>query len=122
VSVLRRQRPEDVGREPDYRFTLANERTYLAWIRTALALNVAGLGIVQFLDVPGGGWTSEALGLLLAALGLVLALTSLRRYRENQRAIRTDQPLPPTGIPTVVGVGLALASALAIVLVLTGSS
>ena len=40
--------------EPDVRFTLANERTFLAWNRTALALVVAGLGIVQLLPpFPG---------------------------------------------------------------------
>ena len=46
------------GREPDPRFTFANERTFLAWSRTALALVVAGLGIVQLLPpfpgVPAG--------------------------------------------------------------------
>ena len=31
------------GEEPDYRFTLANERTFLAWLRTALALIAGGV-------------------------------------------------------------------------------
>jgi putative membrane protein len=46
------------GTEPDPRFTFANERTFLAWSRTALALVVAGLGVVQLLPpfpgVPAG--------------------------------------------------------------------
>ncbi len=37
--------------EPDYRFTLANERTFLAWQRTALGLLAAAVAVVQF--VPG---------------------------------------------------------------------
>ena len=32
----------DDGEEPDYRFTLANERTFLAWVRTALGLLAGG--------------------------------------------------------------------------------
>jgi putative membrane protein len=35
------------GTEPDYRFTLANERTFLAWIRTALALLAGGVLLHQ---------------------------------------------------------------------------
>jgi len=46
------------GTEPDARFTFANERTFLAWNRTALALIAAGLAIVQllppFAGVPWG--------------------------------------------------------------------
>jgi putative membrane protein len=45
-----------VGEEPDYRFTLANERTFLAWIRTSLALLAGGVAVVQL--VPG--FTSAA--------------------------------------------------------------
>ncbi len=37
------------GSEPDARFTFANERTFLAWSRTALALVVAGLAVIQLL-------------------------------------------------------------------------
>jgi hypothetical protein len=43
--------------EPDYRFTYANERTFLAWVRTSVALIGVGVAAVQFLpplEVPGG--------------------------------------------------------------------
>ena len=43
--------------EPDYRFSLANERTLLAWVRTALALDVAGLGVIRF--APLLGWDAD---------------------------------------------------------------
>ena len=36
------------GTEPDPRFTLANERTFLAWIRTSLALLAGGIAIEAF--------------------------------------------------------------------------
>ena len=56
--------------EPDARFTLANERTFLAWNRTALALVVAGLGIVQLLPpFPGVPWGRHVLGVPLIVLG-----------------------------------------------------
>ena len=68
------------GHEPDPRFTFANERTFLAWSRTALALVVAGLGIVQLLPpfprVPVG---RHLLGVPLIVLGAVLAIVALRR-------------------------------------------
>ena len=63
MSAWQRLLPEDprrVGRDPDYRFTLANERTFLAWIRTALALSAGGLASISLLD---GFAHAEVLGL-----------------------------------------------------------
>ena len=58
--------PDDDGTEPDPRFTFANERTFLAWSRTALALVVAGLGVVQLLPpFPGVPWGRHVLGVPL---------------------------------------------------------
>ena len=79
---------------PDYRFSLANERTLLAWLRTALALVAGGVAMSQFapeLGVPGGS-PAVSLGLLVA--GLVTALAGHRRYVRNERAIAADEPLP----------------------------
>ena len=96
---------EDVGEEPDERFTLANERTYLAWIRTALALIGGGLAAGQLLE-----FHSRAARLIVAlppiALGAVLALTSYRRWEANQRALRLGQPLPTGGPPRMLAFGI----------------
>ena len=72
--------PRGVGRDPDPRFTLANERTYLAWNRTALALIGGGLAAGQLLDFDSRG---ERLIVALPPilLGLALALMSYRRSR-----------------------------------------
>jgi putative membrane protein len=59
------------GKALDYRFTLANERTFLAWVRTSLAMIAAGVAVVQF--VPGLSVVRHALGFLLIGLGGVLA-------------------------------------------------
>ena len=74
----------DDGTEPDPRFTFANERTFLAWSRTALALVVAGLGVVQLLPpFPGVPWGRRVLGLPLIVFGAVVAVVA---YREWGRA------------------------------------
>src|SRR3954468_1766943 len=79
---------------PDYRFSLANERTLLAWLRTALALVAGGVATTQFvpeLGFPAGG-PVVSIGLLVGGLGT--ALVGYRRYLRNETAIAADQPLP----------------------------
>jgi inner membrane protein YidH len=66
--------PETVGQDVDPRFSLANERTFLAWIRTALALISIGLAVTQLLplfDLPGG---RRIIGIPLMVLGIVVAV------------------------------------------------
>src|ERR1051326_6128866 len=73
------------GAEPDARFTLANERRFLAWNRPALALVVAGLGIVQLLPpFPRVPWGRHALGVPLLVLGAVVSVTAYREWRGTQ--------------------------------------
>jgi putative membrane protein len=109
--------PDDarkVGHDPDARYTLANERTYLAWNRTALALIGAGLAAGQLLD-----FDSRTARLLVAlppiVLGLVLALMSYRRWQANEQAMRLDQPLPGAGSPWLLSVGIALVGVIVLV-------
>jgi len=82
------------GREPDYRFTLANERTYLAWMRTAMALLAASVLLHQF----AGHMKPAVLGLVLSAClafaSGVIAVGALWQWRQCQLAMRMDQPLP----------------------------
>jgi putative membrane protein len=105
--------PRSVGKDPDYRFTLANERTFLAWIRTALALSAGGLAAVTILDDFTG---EEALGVGLLALSFLTATTAYRRWALNERAMRLDQPLPPSRLPMVMAVGVATVAVIAAVL------
>ena len=110
----------EVGKDPDPRFTFANERTFLAWNRTALALIGGGLAAGQLLD-----FDSEAVRLLVAlppvVLGGVLAVTSYRRWEANERAMRLGEPLPVIGPPRFVPPAIALLALLVAVLVLTGA-
>ncbi len=97
--------PRLEGQEPDYRFTLANERTFLAWVRTALALAAGGLGVVSLLPDLAG---SEVLGILLLLLSFATAGSSYRRWALNERAMRTGEPLPPSKLPQFMAAGTAL--------------
>lgn len=92
--------------EPDYRFTLANERTFLAWIRTSLALIAGGIAVVQFLPAFGIAGVRHALSVVLTAGGGVLALLAVTRWQRVQTAMRRGDDLPPTRIPAVLGVGI----------------
>ena len=96
--------------EPDYRFTLANERTLLAWVRTALALDAAGLGVVRFAPELGWPGSREAVGGVLVLLGTATAWSGYRRFLATDRAIRADDPLPPTTAPRLLAAALAVVS------------
>jgi putative membrane protein len=113
----RKDRPplHEVGEHPDYRFSLANERTFLAWIRTSLALLAAGIAVVQLIpnfSVPGG---RHVLGVVLVLLATVIAATSYRRWERSERALRLNEPLPASALPRLIGVGLTLVTILALV-------
>lgn len=89
--------------EPDYRFTLANERTFLAWIRTALALIAGGIAVVQFVPSFGEPGVRHTLSVVLTFGGGLLAVLAVRRWRLVQDAMRRDDRLPPTRLPLLLG-------------------
>lgn len=104
----------EVGEAPDYRFTLANERTFLAWVRTALAMMAAGVAVVQF--VPGLGVVRHTLGLLLIVVGGLLAGVSFSQWERNERAMRLGEPLPHSPVPRLVAAVLTLSALVALAL------
>ena len=108
-------RPPDrkLGRDPDYRFSLANERTFLAWIRTSLALVAGGLALVSLLPAEDVPVLRDVVAVLLILLGTTMAAASFGRWASNEEAMRTDQPIPPSKLPLVLSVGVLLVSALA---------
>ena len=103
--------------EPDYRFTFANERTFLSWQRTALGLLAAAVALVQLvpeLAVPG------ARRLLAVGLAVLATLTSgmgLLRWQQADRAIRRGDPLPRHPSPAYLAVGLSLVGLIALALI-----
>lgn len=109
--------------EPDYRFTLANERTFLAWVRTSLGLVAGGVALSRFRpEDDAARRVSIALELACLALSCVLAVGALRRWRDVQGAIRADAPLPPARLVPVVAVGVVVLATAAVVLLALSSS
>lgn len=105
-----------LGAAPDPRFTLANERTFLAWNRTALTLIAGGLAAVQLLKFGVGG-AGLIIGLPLLALGGVLAVGGFARWRASEIAMRTGTRLPHSRLaPALLGIGATGIALLAIVL------
>jgi putative membrane protein len=104
--------------EPDYRFTLANERTFLAWQRTALGLLAAAVALVQLvpeLTVPGA---RRALGIGLALLATLTSGMGLLRWRQADRAMRRGEPLPRQPTPAYLALGLIVVGLVALGLVI----
>jgi putative membrane protein len=108
---------EDPPRHPDYRFTLANERTLLAWLRTGLALVAGGVAIATYAPDLGVHAGSAIAALALVLLGLATGVAGYDRWRANEAAIRDDRPLPVSRLVPVVAVALAVLVVLIAVLV-----
>jgi putative membrane protein len=107
----------DEGDEPDPRFSLANERTFLAWVRTALAMFAGGVAL-HALEVPSTDWLRTLLVVVLLGLGGLICLFSLVRWARVERAMRLRQPLPSFGLGIVMAVALALVALLLVIVLL----
>jgi putative membrane protein len=92
----------------DYRFLLANERTFLAYVRTALALQIAGLGALQFLTKSPDA-VRLFLGLSLVLVGSYVGLAGYLRCRNNERSIRTGGDIPAAASSSVITVAVVVA-------------
>lgn len=98
------------GEEPDPRFTLANERTFLAWIRTSLALVAGAIAIEGFTEHLLSPAMRLFLGAALAILALLMAVVSALRWLQVERALRQQRALPlPVLVPLIT---LALTGAI----------
>ena len=109
------------GSEPDPRFTFANERTFLAWIRTGLGFLAAGVAIAAV-----ARW-SDRLGLeirlasaVLIICGLACGLGAFRRWMANERAMRLNEPLPSSPLLFVLTAIVAAVGIVALIIVTFG--
>ncbi|ONK15411.1 DUF202 domain-containing protein [Streptomyces sp. MP131-18] len=113
------QRLRAEGVTPDYRFSLANERTFLAWLRTALALLAGGIAVDQFLtDLRWAVRTTIALVLL--AGGALCAIRAVNHWVRSERAMRRGDDLPASRFPALLAIGTVLTALLVIGAVLLG--
>jgi putative membrane protein len=104
-------------REPDYRMSLAAERTYLAYLRTGLALTAAGVALA---GLPNGGAElfRRVVGIVLVLSGAVFFTEARRRWRAVDQAMRRGQPLPSTRVVGGASWILVAVAVAAVVLVL----
>ncbi|PPK92590.1 putative membrane protein [Kineococcus xinjiangensis] len=105
------------GREPDVRFSLANERTFLAWIRTGLALLAAGVAL-EALEVPVHPGFRLAAAVVLLLLAVAAPAQAWWGWVRTERAVRCEEPLPAP----VLGGPLAAGVLLAVLLLLAGTA
>lgn len=104
--------------EPDYRFTLANERTFLAWIRTSLALLAGGIALDEIATSSLGDTARTAVSVAAVALSLALAVAGYLRWAQVQRAMRHGAPLPhPWAVPVLATGAAVLAGVLGLAVV-----
>ena len=122
MTEAREPASAEQGTEPDPRYTFANERTFLAWSRTALALVVAGLGVVQLLPpFPGVPWGRHVLGVPLIIFGAVVAVAAYGEWTRSQRAMRLGQPLPRSVMPKLLATVVTAMAVIAATVVLVSA-
>ena len=95
------------GFDLDYRFTLANERTFLAWIRTALGLLAGAVALVHVVPAAEPDAAQRGIALGLAGTGTVVCASSVRRWRRVQAAMARGENLPRSWAPVALGAALA---------------
>lgn len=104
---------------PDSRFTQANERTFLAWNRTALAFIAGGLAVEQFVDT--GRFARLIVSIPLILLGGFVGVAGYYRWRDAETAIRRGEDLAPSRVPRLLAAAFALLTVGALALVLASS-
>ncbi|MCX4386238.1 DUF202 domain-containing protein [Micromonospora peucetia] len=107
-----------VGSTPDYRFSLANERTFLAWLRTGLALVAGGLAAAQFLPPLPLAHLREVIAIALLLLGGTVAVRAVDHWARTERAIRLGEELPASRFPAVLALVVGLGALLLVAAVL----
>ncbi|GAB6986427.1 YidH family protein [Nocardioides pyridinolyticus] len=101
----------EAGQEPDPRYTLANERTFLAWVRTALAMLAGGVAL-SALGLPENDAARGILAVLLVLTGALLTVLALIRWARVERAMRAGEPLPAFSLGYVLTVAVVLGAVL----------
>ena len=109
-----------LGEAPDYRFSLANERTFLAWIRTALGFLAAGVGLDQLAPDFATPVIRQLLALLLCLFSGGLAIYGYLRWLRNEKAMRLKQDLPYTRSLKAISLAMVAVAAAVIAMVVYG--
>lgn len=101
-----------VGSDPDARFSLANERTALAWLRTALALVAGGVALTTLASFTDGDRLLDVLAAIACIAGGFLAGSAVMQWRRSERALRLGHPLPPPQLLPILATGISIIAVL----------
>ncbi|MCH9721985.1 MAG: DUF202 domain-containing protein [Actinomycetia bacterium] len=116
--MIQRKPPiKSVGSDPDYRFTLANERTFLAWLRTGLALLAGAVALASLVHHFGPRPIRIGITALLLGLSLTVTVGAYVRWDRTERALRQNRPLPIDPLPRLIVIGLGVITIAAAVLI-----
>lgn len=96
------------GSEPDPRFSLANERTFLAWVRTSLALLASGVAL-EALQLPISPGFRMASALVFIVLGVLAAVQAWVGWYRAERSMRRNEALPAPSVGLIIVIGVVLA-------------
>lgn len=106
------------GSEPDPRFSFANERTFLAWVRTGLGLLAGGVAIHALpLSISAPARVGSAV--LLVVLGALAVMAGWVRWASAERAMRRQEPLPGFAVAGALAVLVLVAALVLLVVTLT---
>ena len=108
----------ETGETPDYRFSLANERTFLAWLRTALALAGGGIAAAQFLPVLAFHGLREGIAVTLLVMAAVCAIRAVIYWITCELAMRLRRDLPISRFPIMLALIVAAGAVTLLVAVL----
>jgi putative membrane protein len=108
-----------IGDDPDPRFTLANERTFLSWVTTSLGL--LGVGLAVGTIIPGEHFSINVVAMLWILLSAILSIRAMMRWFRLERAMRRGEGLPLSRSIPAVGISLAVLAVATGVLVITAS-
>lgn len=106
------------GSDPDPRFSLANERTFLAWIRTSLGMIALGVGVATFVSTTETKGFSIVIAGFLVVLGGAIASVSWFRWLNVERAMRGSKGIPPSKIAPYLALGIAALALLSIIIII----
>lgn len=99
---------KSIGTDPDYRFTLANERTFLAWVRTGLGLLAGAIALASLVHDFGPRPIRVGMTILLLVLSLTITVGAYVRWDGIERALREQRQLPTDPLPRLLVLGVAI--------------
>jgi len=123
MMSVRVSRLAEPAREVDYRFILANERTFLAWMRTSLGLIAGGVALDQFVAVGSGSALVRIIALVVIAMGAGVSIIGVLQWHRADAAMFDGRPMARSRVVPVLGIGLVvIAIGIAVALIAEGAS